>query len=262
MKALSDEQLNRYERDGVLFPVDVLSDEEVSFFRARVESVVRSGDGSLRRLDSLHLFFPWAHRLVTHGHLVSVIESILGDDILVDGTLVFYKPPRDSSYVSWHQDSVYSGWHLTPTTSAWIALTASRQRNGCMRVIPGSHNRGVVAHSTLQDGANLLRRGERVESVDESEAVDVLLEPGQMSLHQSTIIHGSKSNVSEEPRIGFIVRFVTNAIANRERPILRVRGDGDCSHLILANPPSEEDEQGALDAWREAGRAKISAPTA
>ena len=78
---------------------------------------------SLKRFDNLHLFFPWAYRLATHEALLDVVENFLGPDIVIDGTLVFYKPPHDGSYASWHQDSVYSGWHLTPSISAWIALT-------------------------------------------------------------------------------------------------------------------------------------------
>jgi ectoine hydroxylase-related dioxygenase (phytanoyl-CoA dioxygenase family) len=120
-----------------------------------------------------------------------------------------------------------------------------------MRVIPGSHKQGLLNHANVPDTPNLLRRGEQVEMVvDESRAVDVVLQPGEMSLHHSTIIHGSNPNASDEPRIGFIVRFVTNRITNRDRPLLRVRGAADCSHLPLAEPPTGMDEQAALSAWR------------
>jgi hypothetical protein len=251
------EKLERYERDGILFPVGVLSAEEVSAFRGALETVVGNcEEGSRKRLDGLHLFFDWAYRLVTHGALLDAVEGVLGRDILVDGTLVFYKPPRDSSYVSWHQDSVYSGWHLTPSTSAWIALTPSHQANGCMRVIPGSHKEGLLEHANVPDAPNLLRRGERVSvEVDERRALDVVLQPGEMSLHHSTIIHGSNPNASDEPRIGFIVRFVTHRITRRDRPLLRVRGNADCSHLTLAEPPPFGDEQSAFAAWRGLGAA-------
>lgn len=254
---LSRQQLDRYDRDGIVFPVRVFSADEVSLFRGALESVADDcGEGSLRRFDSLHLFFGWAYRLVTHDALLNTVEDVLGGDILIDGTLVFYKPPKDSSYVSWHQDSVYSGWHLTPSTSAWIALTASHPANGCMRVIPGSHKQGLLEHDNVRDDPNLLnRRGERVATdVDESRAVDVVLRPGEMSLHHSTIIHGSNPNVSDEPRIGFIVRFVTNQAADRGRSLLRVRGTADCSHLSLAEPPSGVDERAAFSAWRASSR--------
>ncbi|MDT4953595.1 MAG: hypothetical protein QOJ02_1733 [Acidobacteriota bacterium] len=249
--SLTSQQLNQYDRDGIVFPVRVLSVDEAALFRTELESVAGNCEaGTLKRLDGLHLFFDWAYHLVTHDALLNAVEDILGSDILIDGTLVFYKPPQDSSYVSWHQDSVYSSWHLTPSTSAWIALTASHPSNGCMRVIPGSHNQGVLDHANARDDSNLLFRGERVQTVDESLAVDVVLQPGEMSLHHSNLIHGSNPNTSDEPRIGFIVRFVTNRIQPQERPLLRVRGEADCSHLTLAEPPCEMDQQNAFTAWR------------
>jgi non-heme Fe2+,alpha-ketoglutarate-dependent halogenase len=247
---LSTQQLNQYERDGILFPIRVFSSDEASLFRRELQSVAANCGESPKRLDALHLFFDWAYRLVTHEALLNAVEDVLGGNILVDGSLVFYKPARDSSYVSWHQDSVYSGWHQTPSTSAWIALTASHRANGCMRAIPGSHKLGLMTHANVRDDLNLLVRGEQVTTVDDDRAVDVVLRPGEMSFHDSNLVHGSNPNESDEPRIGFIVRFVTNQIANRDRPLLRVRGAADCTHLSLAQPPAEADQQAAFSAWR------------
>lgn len=249
--------LERYEREGVVFPIPVLSEAEVLHNRNALESIAAtSGEGSLRRFDNLHLYFPWAHSLATQQTLLDAVEGLLGSDLLIDGTLVFYKPPRDASYASWHQDSVYSGWHLTPSVSAWIALTVSERSNGCMRVIPGSHKLGLLDHENVHDDPNLLnRRGERVRmDVPEAEAVDVVLRPGEMSLHHPNIVHGSIPNASAGPRIGFIVRFVTSRATNRERPVMRARGNGDCSHLKVAEPPVVENAETAMAAWRSAGR--------
>lgn len=234
---LSGQQLNDYDRDGILFPLRVFSSDEASHFRRELQSIADNCGKSQKRLDGLHLLFDWAYRLASHEAVLDAVGDLLGDEILVDGTLVFYKPAHDSSYVSWHQDSVYSDWHLTSSTSAWIALTPSHRANGCMRVIPGSHKLGPIEHAMVRDGMNLLIRGEKVSTVDESKALDVELRPGEMSFHHSNLVHGSSPNTSDEPRIGFIVRFVTNKVARRDRPLLRVRGSGDCSHLLLANPP-------------------------
>lgn len=253
--SLSPELVERYGRDGILFPVRVLSAAEVTEYRDALEAVAASCDnGYQRRFDNLHRFFPWAYRLTTNAALLDAVESVLGPDLVVDGTLVFYKPPHDSSYASWHQDSVYSGWHLTPSVSAWIALTRSECSNGCMRVIPGSHQQGLLDHDTVVDDPHLLnRRGERVRmDVDEAQALDVTLEPGEMSLHHTNIVHGSNANGSAGPRIGFIVRFVTSQTTNRDRPVMRVRGNADCSHLRLATPPLEEELALAVMKWREA----------
>ena len=95
---LFKEQLDQYERDGIIFPVKVFSADEVAFFRGALEAIITPAVQP-KRLDNLHLFFDWAHRLVTTQVLLNVIQEVLGDDILIYGTLVFYKPPRDKGYV-------------------------------------------------------------------------------------------------------------------------------------------------------------------
>ena len=234
--SLSDAMIGNYERDGVVFPLRVLSDGEVAEFRGQLEAVAQE---NARRMDQLHLTFPWAYALASHAKVLDAVESLIGSEILIDGNLVFYKPPHDAGYASWHQDSVYSGWHLTPSVSAWIALTTSDPANGCMRVVPGSHKHGLLEHDNVKDPNLLNKRGERLRmDVDESQALDVVLKPGEMSLHHTNIVHGSNPNTSNGPRIGFIVRFVTNLSTNRDRPVMRVRGNADCSHLRLVEPPA------------------------
>jgi ectoine hydroxylase-related dioxygenase (phytanoyl-CoA dioxygenase family) len=240
------DQIEAYRRDGFVFPIEILSRAEVDGFRGEFESLIKY---SPTRFDRLHLYFDWAHKVVTHERLLDVVESILGDDILVYGTLVLAKQPHDLRYASWHQDSFYSGLHLTPSTTAWIALTPSHEGNGCMRVIPGSHKLGNLEHENIADDHMLNRRGERIKlDVDESEAVDVVLKPGQISLHESTLIHSSNPNASDEPRIGFIVRFVTSQMRNPNTRLMRVRGNGDCSHLDLAEKPVMSAEE-SLSTW-------------
>ena len=253
--SLSPGAVEHYQNDGILFPVPLLSAAEVVEYGNALESLAAfCGEGYRRRYDCLHQYFPWAYRLATSDKLLNIVESLIGSDIVIDATLVFYKPPHDTAYSSWHQDSVYSGWHLTPSVSAWIALTTSERRNGCMRVIPRSHKDGVLEHDTILGDPDLMnRRGERIRNdVDESQAVDVVLQPGEMSLHHPNIVHGSDANGSDSPRIGFIVRFVTSRTTNRNRELMRVRGNADCSGLRLVEPPVEEELALAALTWREA----------
>jgi ectoine hydroxylase-related dioxygenase (phytanoyl-CoA dioxygenase family) len=200
--------------------------------------------------------FEWAYRLATHDAVLDAIQDVLGENILVYSTLVFYKPPQDSVCVSWHQDSFYSGLNLTPSVSAWIALTPSDSASGCMRVIPKSHKQGLLNHINVGDESNLLRRGEQVATVNEADALDVVLQPGEMSLHHSAILHRLKPNTSCGPRIGFIVRFVTDQITNRATSMLGAHGKAGCRHLILAAPSLGADQYTAFEAWRKLGAAQ------
>jgi ectoine hydroxylase-related dioxygenase (phytanoyl-CoA dioxygenase family) len=252
---LSRTQITQYERQGIVFPIKALSSEEVSYFNSEFEALINHC-GLQRRLYNLHLFFEWAHRLATHDAVLDAIQDVLGGDIWVYSTLIFYNPPRDSGYVSWHQDSFYSGLNLTPSVSAWIALTQSDSANGCMRVIPKSHRQGLLNRIDAGDESKLLRRGEQAPTVNEADALDVVLQPGEMSLHHSAILHRSNPNTSGSPRIGFIVRFVTDQITNRATPMLGMHGKADCSHLILAAPSLGADQYTAFEAWRKLSAAQ------
>ncbi len=111
-------------------------------------------------------------------------------------------------------------------------------------------------HDNVLNNPNLLnRRGERIRmDVQESEAVDVVLQPGEMSLHHTNIIHGSNPNGLDEPRIGFIVRFVTSQTTNRGHVVVKARGNGDCSLLKLAHAPCDDDLARAIFRWNSSAR--------
>ena len=98
---------------------------------------------------------------------------------------------------------------ITPRNfvTPWIALTHSNRYTGCMSMIPGSHHKDIQPHQDTYGADNILTRGQEVTNVDASLAVDLILKPGQMSLHHAMIIHGSQPNQSQDQRrIGFALQ--------------------------------------------------------
>jgi hypothetical protein len=249
LNALSSQQVSRFEREGCLFPVRVLSDQEVAGFRAAFEETRRrlrsNGKGAM--WSQLHLHFRWAYDLVTHPPVLDVIESVLGPDIMVHSTTVFYKPARDASFVSWHQDGTFLIRNSSPALSAWVALSDSTAENGCLRVLPRSHTSGRLAHSDTYSENNLLSRGDTIESeIDESQAVDVTLKAGEMSLHHVDTIHGSTPNRSDRERIGFTIRYITPRVqtAIRHNRVILARGRDEFHHYhILRRAPADDFEK-------------------
>ena len=124
--------------------------------------------------------------------------------------------------VPWHQDGQY--WPIRPlaTCTAWIALDPSTVENGCLRVIPGSH-RGKVLHPHLtEDRQDVVLTQRAVDgSFDEKTAVDIELEPGQMSLHDVYMIHGAAANRSAQRRTGVALRYMpaTSVFERDLRPV-------------------------------------------
>ncbi|MEW6209834.1 MAG: phytanoyl-CoA dioxygenase family protein [Acidobacteriota bacterium] len=247
--ALSSEQVRQFEQEGYLFPVRVLSGVEVARFRAAFEETKRrllsNRKGAL--WSQLHLHFRWAYDLVTHPTILDAIEDVLGPNIMVHSSTVFYKPARDASFVSWHQDGTFLVRNSSPALSAWVALSDSTTENGCLRVLPRSHASGRLAHSDTYNENNLLARGDTIKSdVDESQAVDVTLKAGEMSLHHVDTIHGSTRNRSESERIGFTVRYITPRVqtAIRHNRVVLARGQDELHHYdILRRAPADDFEK-------------------
>lgn len=214
-----------FEEQGIAFPVQVLFSNEVRYYRTGFEDLETRLGGKTQNLSCTHLHFKWARELATHARVLDAVEPLLGPDLLVLSTLILSKHPRDPAFVGWHQDGTYWKMHEAPTASAWIALTDSKPANGCMRVIYGSHLEKMMPHVCTYAANSLLGHGEQVDAeVDESRATDVVLRAGEMSIHQNSILHGSRPNGSDEKRIGFIVRFVTPAFQHARAHVLHARG--------------------------------------
>jgi ectoine hydroxylase-related dioxygenase (phytanoyl-CoA dioxygenase family) len=211
-KLLTAAQIAQYERDGIVFPVPVLTPEETARFRRDFEQLAErlGGRPVAQALGHTHAYFRWAYDLATHPRVLDAVEDVLGPDILLWTVSIFPKYPRDPGYISWHQDGTYWGLDSVRVTTAWIALTDSTVANGCMRVVPGSHRRPILPHRDTYAADNRLSRGQEIEvAVDERDAVDVVLRAGEMSLHHVNIIHGSNPNSSDGSRIGFAPRLTT-----------------------------------------------------
>ena len=81
-----------------------------------------------------------------------------------------------------------------------------------MRVLPGSHHAGQMEHRLHPaKPGSMLRRGQEVQSVDESAALPMALGPGEMSMHHPYTLHCSGRNQSTEARVGVVLVFVTPA---------------------------------------------------
>ncbi|MGE0722871.1 MAG: phytanoyl-CoA dioxygenase family protein [Alphaproteobacteria bacterium] len=207
-----------YQRDGYVSPIRVLSRAEALGYRARMEAHERAIGRPLNRLERTkpHLLFGWAAELARHPAVLAPVQAMLGPDLLCWETVLFTKEANGPEHITWHQDVLY--WGLEPpdeVVTAWVALSPSNAGNGCMRVVPGSHRLDLQRHVDTYADGNLLSRGQVIVDVDEADAVDVTLEPGEMSIHHVKIIHGSDLNRSGDRRIGFAARYFTPRVRQR-----------------------------------------------
>ena len=253
---LSPAAIEEYERDGYFYPVPVLSTDEAHAYRERLERAERDLGGPLRGVYRVkpHLLFTWLADLVRHPLILDAVEDVLGPDILCWNTSFFTKEAQSPGFVSWHQDATYWGLSEPDVLTAWVALTESTPANGNMRVMPGSH-RTPVAHVDTFHPDNLLSRGQELAvQVDEALARDIVLRPGEMSLHHVLIVHGSGANPSGDRRIGFAIRYIPTRIRQVAGPrdsATLVRGADAFGHFELEPRPEADLDPAMLALHRE-----------
>ena len=244
-KRLTPAQVEQYHEDGFCSPVDVMTRAEAECFRARLEEAEARYPEALgpTARNNAHLAFTFLDEIIHHPALLDAVEDLIGPDILCWGTVLFIKEPETPAYVSWHQDLNYTPIEPPDGVTAWLALSPSNRESGCMRMLPGSHRHGVREQTDTFDEHNILTRGQTVEDLDTSRAVDLRLEPGQISLHHGRTVHSSQPNRSGDRRIGVAIQqFVPPHVRERDgRGHARlVRGEDRYCHFESCPRPHRD----------------------
>jgi hypothetical protein len=219
MYRLTPAELQAFHQEGLVIPHTRLSPELHGRIREVVEGII---DRTGREKPDFTLV---AHvplrpgvdegapdgdqvfRIATCPEVLDLVEQVLGPDIIFWGSSIFAKPAGVGKKVQWHQDSRW--WPMRPlvTCTMWIAIDEATPENGCLRYIPGSHAWDVLPHlDEVEQGllGSCIAEG----MIDQEKARDIVLKPGQFSLHQANLVHGSEPNTSPRRRAGLVLRYM------------------------------------------------------
>ena len=204
-RVLTKLQIEQYHDEGFISPIRVISEQEALSIKDELEQVEKEFPEEINSesRNNLHLSFAFLDALAHNKIIVDAIEDLIGPDISLWASVMFIKEPSSKQYVSWHQDATYMGLDSLDFPTPWIALSPSNIETGCMTMIAGSHKTKIQNHEDTFAENNILTRGQVIQDVDESKAVDLILQPGEMSIHHGAVIHGSQPNNSNQRRIGF-----------------------------------------------------------
>ena len=169
--------------------------------------------------QSMHLG-PAIFDLIRHPRLLDVVEQLIGSEILSNPIQhVRIKPPeallKEELYkrntmmarVEWHQDQGVALPEVDETDmlTVWFPVLDATVENGCLCVVPGSHQRGLLLHCPSQPGQAFdLRIPEEVRGAG---GFPVPMKRGSaIFLHRRTM-HSSLSNKSQGVRWSFDLRY-------------------------------------------------------
>ncbi len=256
-RILTAAQQGRYHGEGIVFPIPVLTPDESRYFRSACDALEMQLGGRPRTVEvrQMHLHFPWAYELATHPRVLDVAEDVLGQDLVVWASELFAKHPRDAAVsIGWHRDRTYLEFDPQATVTAWIALSPCTAENGCMCVVMERERQRATTWRTQGSGSR--HRESRSPDVPPESIRPVILEAGEMSLHDVHVLHGSGPNHSGAKRVGFAIRFVTPAAIPRadRPPAILARGHDQFGHFQWIDPPPQADSQHALAGMQRSAR--------
>ena len=257
---LTDADISSYRERGFLPGRPILSADETATLRdacIRTCGVEQQNPGRRQASNRVkpYLLFRWAADLVRHPVLLDHLEALIGPNIMIFHTTVWFKEARTEKAVPWHQDATYFGLSPFEHVTAWVALTPSTEEMGCVQILPGSHEQGQLLHADKPDPNLMLSRGQTVaREIDESNAVSLIMQPGDVSFHHTLAMHRSHPNTTDDPRIGIGISYIPAKVRHVGETRLSatlVRGMDSYGHFDPEPTPDGDATEAAVAAHAE-----------
>jgi hypothetical protein len=207
---LTEEQIQGYRENGyALYKKPLFGPEKMKkltdIFEEQWAMVGRKLNSEL---DTPHFRDERLLEFLLADEVLDLVEPIIGPNIGLWSSHFISKEPLVGKQTPWHEDSAYWKGRLSrydKIVTVWLAIDRSNEENGCMRVIPGTHQNGFSEYESVDEGENIFPT--QIKDIDKSKAVYFELEPGECSLHDSRIVHGAPPNTSPYRRCGYTMRY-------------------------------------------------------
>ncbi len=172
--------------------------------------------------------------------LLDEVQALIGDDLIAMNSMVLNKPPNVDGRHPLHQDLLYFPFrpphHIV---GVWTALQQITRENGCLVMIPGSHQGELLEHD-YPDWEHLNHLFVGVKGVDASERVHLEMEPGDTAFFHPLIIHGSGFNKTQGMRRAIAVHYANAGCEDiwaGEKQMLDKHSPRDDYRLVRGSDP-------------------------
>ncbi len=206
MRRITEEEIRFFDENGYVICRNVLAPDELENYRresARLIDEVLSGGPADKMCgrgpEGIPYYLNYLHanpndfsvRLLGHPFIGDLLTRMVGPDFVPCFESLVFKLPENGSSVPWHRDGK-SDFDRERIFNIDIYADRSTVNNACVWVVPGSH-------LWEQERADeVIRRGR--EKFELPEAVPAEVEPGDVLLHHTKVLHGSDINRSSDLR--------------------------------------------------------------
>jgi ectoine hydroxylase len=240
--ALSPEERRAWDEDGFFIRPRIFDAQELAELRAAVERVAerardavrtcaesyqidgnryaeaagatiqfehRPGSETIRVIEPFHHLEPRLERLIDDPRLVDPMRELVGcQRVSLFTDKLNFKRPREGSRFRWHQDSPY--WahfarHIDQLPNVMLALDDATERNGCLRIIAGSHRGGLLPGGPGGERLAPLFTDPRCFDLSRERAAE--MPAGSLLFFSPHTVHGSAPNESDRPRRALLFTY-------------------------------------------------------
>jgi ectoine hydroxylase-related dioxygenase (phytanoyl-CoA dioxygenase family) len=198
---------------------EVLPRHELTSLLCALDDLVhRRGRAGIRHI----LNHPRVKAIANDARLLRIAQGVLGESALPFRATLFDKSPGSNWLIAWHQDTALPltqrretpGWGpwsvkeginyahapasaLEQVLALRLHLDDSTQENGPLRVLPSTHNMGVLSDDEVQQRAR------------EGRPVDCLIGKGGVVAMRPMLIHASSKSTSRPSRRVLHLEYAT-----------------------------------------------------
>ena len=232
---ISDSQWQQLDHDGFLRLGRVLSDEELSALRERIDAIMLgtsptdasqllmqldSKDGAYenagaqslgwkgatlayRKIQNLE-FDPLFLEFMQKPIFEEICAHIYGEGTPITAFRAMFmnKPAHQGTRLPWHQDR-WNYLDRDPLITLWTALDPATRANGCVEIVPGSHKQLL----NPSHGSGFLTE-EQAQNAAQSDTEFLELEAGEAVLMHNWLLHSSDVNQTDISRRAFSVCYM------------------------------------------------------
>ncbi|HEY0314296.1 MAG TPA: phytanoyl-CoA dioxygenase family protein [Allosphingosinicella sp.] len=146
----------------------------------------------------------------------SILAPLIGGDLKQIINQIHWKARGSAGDFAWHQDSRFRKPERAyrnlgdAYVQTGLALDPHTPEAGCLRFVPGSHLWGTLPLEEPEDVLGTAMRDQALEAVGlrAADAVDVVMEPGDLALWSPYLVHGSGTNRAAHRRRLYINGYV------------------------------------------------------
>ena len=218
-RIVDEQQVAFYVENGYLSVSDLIGPAELAELKQDIVKVARGGypnrtiqpvpahlsdEQVLSRILAIHqphYVSPVMEQYTRHSKISGVLSQITGahlahwsGNVKCMQSMLFIKPPGYQGQ-SWHQDENYIPTRDRSLIGAWIAIDDVHMDNGCMWVLPGSHQPGYLYPTRKHGNPNEFdTHDDMAYGFDDAAQIPVEVRAGSVVFFNGYLLHQSLKN--------------------------------------------------------------------